>query len=376
MDDKTKNYLYLKFKEYYTQLKVNVPDIQSREFGYSTDMDKKIGVRHKSYLTNNDLKTELIRQAPFYISYSNAHYDMPSARPMKNKDWLGADLVFDLDADYNQWDLEHKYEAYKTLMHPVGFEMVKRMAQKLIYDFLIPDFGFSKDEILVNFSGNRGYHVRILSKAVQQLSRDQRRGIVDFVSAKGLKFDSLFNYEMQGRIKILNGPSPNSKGWGGKIARTIIQTNDPKMLPKGARSKKNIDILKSSVKNGLWNSVKVTKDSWEETVMNNHVVNIADDADAMVTFDISKLLRMPQSLHGTSSFIVKELKLNELDDFNPLNDSVFFDKGETKVKIIEDVPELYMLNQTHSALSKGIIKTLPTSLAIFLLCKGCAVFCD
>ena len=96
---------------------------------------------------------------------------------MPRKNWLGADLVFDLDAEGHSCG---KFTCQECL------DKVKADAMKLIDEFLLPDFGFSKGEISVNFSGSRGYHVHVRSGSVMKLDREARREIADYVSGTGL----------------------------------------------------------------------------------------------------------------------------------------------------------------------------------------------
>ena len=99
MNTETKIFLKKKFKEYYSKNKILAPEeIEKREFGVGTLKDK-IKIRHKSFKSEKELWNFLRREAPFYISYSAAYYEFPQNQPMEAKNWLGAELVFDLDIE-------------------------------------------------------------------------------------------------------------------------------------------------------------------------------------------------------------------------------------------------------------------------------------
>ncbi|MCZ7399687.1 MAG: DNA primase small subunit PriS [Candidatus Methanoperedens sp.] len=101
---------------------------------------------------------------------------------MKEKQWQGADLIFDLDADH----LPVKARSYAEMLSNVKNETTK------LLDFLLEDFGFPENNIRVAFSGGRGYHIHVRDPKVLALESAERREIVDYVSGTGLSIDFLF----------------------------------------------------------------------------------------------------------------------------------------------------------------------------------------
>jgi DNA primase small subunit len=173
-----------RFAKYYSSVSPKPPhSVASREWGFG-GWEKKIESRHAKFASAEELHAYLRRNAPFYISHSSAVYQFPDARPMERKNWLGADLIFDIDADQLKCPCLEKHGPGWVCDECLG--AAKDEALKLIEDFLVTDFGFSRQKLLVNFSGNRGYHIHVLEEDILGLSGPQRREISDYIMGKGL----------------------------------------------------------------------------------------------------------------------------------------------------------------------------------------------
>ena len=86
-------------KDYYSKVSdISPHSIERREFGFG-DFERKIAYRHVAFRDWKALKTYLVNDAPPFVSVSSAHYQHPDGRPMENKGSIGAELVFDLDAN-------------------------------------------------------------------------------------------------------------------------------------------------------------------------------------------------------------------------------------------------------------------------------------
>ena len=157
------------FQQFYKTHQVNVPSTSMREFGFG--YEKKIDLRHKSFQSQKELQDYFISKVPLYASYSAAFYEYPAARPMGAKNFLKAELIFDLDANQT-------HEGHNPVMCPHCQETVRADVIRLLEDFLFPDFGFSKEETTVNFSGSKGYHVHVAMDSLMQLSSTQRDQLV------------------------------------------------------------------------------------------------------------------------------------------------------------------------------------------------------
>jgi len=180
MELKEINFLKSEIRNYYEKNNTEYPYlIEQREWGFG--FDKKIDFRHKKFDNHEMLKRYLINNAPLYVSYSIAKYVAPEGKPMENKILKGSDLIFDIDI-HNCPNHPEKFVCDDCL------NSAKEEVIKLNENFLEPDFGISKKEISINFSGNRGYHVHIDSDLYKDLDKGARVELIDYL--KGTDFDA------------------------------------------------------------------------------------------------------------------------------------------------------------------------------------------
>ncbi len=217
MLEKTQELLRSVFKQYYFRHseKVGIPTrINEREFGYMPFGGGMI--RHLSIKTAGELKAMLVKEAPYGV-YTSSSYYKDASLPMAEKGWKGGDLVFDIDAD----DLnlpckaEHDWWECKTCGNfQVGLRpqkcptcsntriltlnwacekclgASKNEAIKL-HEMLLRDFGVSKSEITIYFSGNKGYHISVDSESWYGMDQRARSEITEYVSGKDIKAETL-----------------------------------------------------------------------------------------------------------------------------------------------------------------------------------------
>jgi len=384
MNIDTKIFLRKKFKEYYSENKIPAPlEIEQREFGTGT-LDTKIKVRHKSFRTERDLWNYLRREAPFYISYSAAYYEFPENQPMLTKGWLGADLIFDLDIGMDFFDSEK-------------LERIKDETLNLL-DFLLSDFGFSKSDFEVNFSGSKGYHVHVFNEAVKCLGNEERREIVDYV-AGNINFRDYLRVEGD---KIF-GPKKSDSGWPGRVYRglyDLIRNSDKERLEgiKGIGDKKaeliyrdrerilgeielgrynyipdivtvDISYIKTPDPNVKVPVIKKVSSPIVQKIIDEKAVKTmaASDTDKMVTIDTSRLIRLPDSLHGGSGLIAKRVKIKDVEKFDPLTNAVAFGNEKIKINMGEKTPD-FDLNGKRFRNLKGVVE-VPEYVGVYLLLK-------
>jgi DNA primase small subunit len=372
-----------RFARYYSKVTpLTQPSVGAREWGFG-GWEKKIESRHAMFKTAEELHAYLRRNAPLYVSHSAAYYEFPDARPMEKKNWLGADLIFDIDADQlNPPCIEKHGHGWVC---DVCLGMAKDEAVKLVDDFLASELGFDKKDISTNFSGNRGYHIHVIEDESKKLSSAHRREITDYIMGKGLdgkSFISEVGYansiaglssRKSGRWE---GPKPTDPGWGGRLARGFIgmvKERELERIMKASTAKrfyKNEADVIAGIGRGNWDVVglgvshKSYEEVWEK--LGNFLgVHLGDNIDQNVTFDTSKLIRMPDSLHGETGLLAKRTK--DLKNFDPLKDTVVFGKEPVKVKI-EKSPEIRIWDETFGPYEK-FEGELPEAVAVYLVCK-------
>lgn len=372
MDGKEETFVRSKFKEYYAKHWTAGPDeIASREFGFGS-WTKAIESRHYAFKDEKELNSYLGRNAPFFISSSIAYYKYPAGRPIQKKEWLKGDLAFDIDA--NQLGCECIAKHGKDWVCDQCLEKSKECAQRLIDDYLIKEFGAQKEEISVNFSGNRGYHIRV-KKRFDNLKGYARREIADYVNGNGIEIDDLFIQDVVRKRNI--GPKLTDGGWKGKIAQVFIENLKNRTLDKIGITKRTADRLYEktdlvkNLENGNWDALYVgNKKRFYSSLIKNITAIHGCFVDEGVTFDTSKILRMEDSLHGKSGMVAKRMRLSDLKGFNPLKHAFVFGNDLMEVKMGK-VQEITLKGEKFGPYD-GETVGIPEYAAVYFLCKKVA----
>jgi len=118
-----------------------------REFGFMF-FDRTFVQRHMGFSRADEIRRFLISQVPAHCYYSTAYYRDPGAPTMEEKTWLGADLIFDLDAD-------HLTGADK-MTYTEMLERIKKEMMNLVDSFICGARGVDEKEASGVFSGGRG----------------------------------------------------------------------------------------------------------------------------------------------------------------------------------------------------------------------------
>lgn len=346
--------------------------------------------RHLGFKQNRELRNFLQNKIPANAYYSTAYYRTPNAPTMMEKDWLGADLIFDLDADHIAGAEEMSFEDM--------LKTVKVEFKKLIYDFLLTDFGFEENDVEVVFSGGRGYHIHIHRPDVLNLASHERREIVDYITGAGLDMEKFI---VKTPIGVTNPgskfskvnytyrlPSSDEPGWRGKITRGVVEVarsledrEDAVRRLTGLKGvgKKTAEAIISELFDGasgkekfealqggnvdVFSSDRLLK-AFTTLALEEAKINLGGETDEPVTADIKRLIRLPGSLHGKTGFRVVPLTLDELDDFDPLTDSVVLPEKLVNMNISKNI-DGRVKDETFS-FQEGEGVEVPAYLAVFI----------
>ncbi len=398
----SRDFVYQKFCEYYRdpQTVIPLPPLPSqREFGYLM-FKERFMVRHRRFETIRQLRSVLSDTIPSDVYHSIAYYENPDF-DMDKKGWLGADLVFDIDADHLTTPCNKIHDEFtctkcgfggrgitpeicpccegtkfetKTWPCDVCIDTARQEAAKLL-DMLEKDFGFSLDELRVFFSGHRGYHVHVESEAVHSLDAMARKEIVDYVTGLGLAVLEKAVKEKPGKSSARKF-SLHNFGWNKRLKlgmQNFLLTASKEDLK--AAGLKNPALLKNKealinrcITEGRWESVSgVSGQTWLKLA--EHVKDLeSSKIDTVVTTDIHRLIRMNGTLHGKTGLMKMEFSAKDLQDFDPFARAVAFKKGTVKV-LVSDIPEFRLGGETLGPY-KNETKELPVAAAVLLICKG------
>ncbi len=385
MEERTRAYLRGRFRDHYRRGEITPPPAAAeREWGYipwSTGGTTMI--RHRSLLDLGDLDDFLARERPRHVYFSAGRYDDPGAGSMGEKGWRGSDLIFDLDADHLP-GVTPGEDSYGEML-----ESCKEALYRLL-SFLDSDFGFEK--LTVVFSGGRGYHVHVRDPGIQELERDARREIVDYVRGIGLDFEELITRET---VAGLGRRTPAEKrtldvrgGWSRRAHEHVMELVDDLVGMDDETAVSRLREFEGIGEGKATAALRAMRENRAQIEAGNVDVHPAffalarriaadtvdrDDApiDEPVTTDTNRLIRLPGSLHGGSGLCVRRLSRGELDDFDPLVDAVpeTFRNHEIAVELPE--PRRIELGGLSCPLDAGT-HTLPEYAGIFLMARGWA----
>ena len=70
-------------------------------------------------------------------------------------------------------------------------EYIREQTFRLVNDVLLGDFGLDEKDLLITFSGGRGYHVHVRTPSVLSLPSGARRELSDYMTGKGLNLENI-----------------------------------------------------------------------------------------------------------------------------------------------------------------------------------------
>ncbi len=397
IERKERESLFLKnlFGAFYLRQSPVPSEVSSREFGFGNV--KKIDFRHKAFSSAGELQNYLARDAPLFASYSIARYRFPAGRPMEKKEPQGYDLVFDLDAS-------PAHEGHNKVLCQHCIEQTQKDATRLLEDFLLSDFGFSRSEVGVNFSGSKGFHFHVETKAVQELPQAQRVQLIEYIAP--VNFDAKKVLVEHGHTKNaqfmdvrrtqLLGPSPLALGWHKKIFAGVIETFSLEPLAFLALLKsigysgkeaslilENKDEILRKINSArtddgrfsVWDSFPRPELVFQRIVREKSVIaggqnTAAVPTDRAVTYDLSRLIRLPDSIHGDTGLLAK--KTSNLGEFDAQKDALAFSMKQ-KVSILPKDKGKVLLGDEEFEFFENEEFDAPEALAVLLLCKNAAV---
>jgi len=362
MKKATLEFLRQRFLAYYQDDRLSLPPtVAQREWAivlFDPDYPEIHMHRHMGFPGKDELLAYIRNMAPAHLYYSSAYYALPHAPTMAEKGWLGADLIFDLDADHIT---RGPYE--------MMLERVRQETEKLI-GMLTGELGFPPSGIDLVFSGGRGYHVHVRDPEIRGIGIDP--GI------------------------ILSSPAPSPRGWHQRYIAALneyllwLESMEPKLAVAelvslegvgkgtaeeflkrvpGIRSALARDASAINLKDFATGKVIRGLAGSKEGKFPALLREKAALADEPVTTDIKRLIRMPTSLHGGSGFRVTPVPVRELPSFDPLEDAVVFGTRPVTIDCSRNL-SMTLLGDTHDV-PKGTSQ-VPEALAVFLCCRGMA----
>jgi DNA primase small subunit len=171
-------------------------------------------------------------------------------------------------------------------------------------------------------------------------------------------------------------------GYKGKFARRIIKMlNDPAsaaLISPKLKNAENVKRLICGIEKGNWSAVQIPHavEQFRKIFLQTSLrLTNQVETDANVTIDTSKILRLPDSIHGGSGMLAKSIPPSKkLCEFSPLIDALAFSMKKTqRVRTLRKIPSQEFGAQTFDEIACAKEIELPEAYAIYLVCKKTAV---
>ena len=396
------------FGRYYATERIDPPGrLVRREFAAFPFASETMMRRHATLRTPEEFRDYLAREVPRHVYYSSAYYRHPAEPSMAAKEWLGADLIFDLDSDHLRGAEELDYAGQLRL--------VKDRLTDLVDDFLFGDFGIDPASTSFVFSGGRGYHVHVHDDRFLSLTSPERRELVDYVLGVGVDPDRVVEKHREnvgsGRVAaalddtgdgaagtrrdaptIRSLASPETPGWTGRSTRALLRVLarwqregveaaradmiSYGMPPATARRWSKLLVehegaarIQSSLSLDALKGQQLPPEILAG-IVGGAKIEVQGETDAPGTTDSHRLIRLPRSLHGGTGFRVVPLARDAIGPFDPFRDAVWTasDGGTTPVEFLGETRYPFPGGGVHG--TPGKTDELPTPVALFLVLRG------
>lgn len=302
-------------------------ELEKREFGFDHTGEGPSD-RKNVFADVRDLEDYIKATSPYAVYTSVALY----REPAEMEGWLGAELVFDIDA--KDLPLRRCMDRHPSgQVCPICLEDAKELAKDTLV-VLKEDFGF--ENVHVVYSG-RGYHIRVLDEWALRLDSKARERILAYISASE---EVTFEDVMSRRIMLSSGYFRTFRlRFGYFIKRAnenhLISAGIKKSLARKILSEESREqIVKSFVEKGLLAAFP-SGVGYKTLIRLFSISSTFSKAyfDGRVTVDIKRILRLPSSLHSKVGLVATYIGGDEkkLERFDPFRDAVpEFRKEEVK----------------------------------------------
>lgn len=383
LDDASARAAEAAFKAYYFESLAAVrapPRPAEREFGYQRFNSGM--VRHLRARDDKELRLLIMRSAPSDLYCSNACYSFPDL-PMNEKDWRGADLIFDIDAKDLALPCRPSHTAHvcgecglarmhdggagagaaapgacpecgsarrESVSLPCGacIDGAKKQV-RLLEGLLAGDLGVPRESVAVHFSGNEGFHVSVAGTPYEPLGTRERGEVADYLMFKGAKADS-YGFRRNSRPGRDDLPGHDEEGWRGRVARHILG-------PKSARPKSAAAVAQAGY-------------AAYQARLEEASQSIGARIDRAVTADVHRIFRMPGSLSGKSGLAKAECA--DLDAFSPYSDACLIDDEPADIVSASTGVQFRLRGRRFGPYRPGEPATVPRYAAAYMICKRLA----
>ena len=312
--------MYDLFTEHYSTAELHISDIHRKEIAQFQFGDTGQWHRAQYFQNHTDLQRNLTEGRPPAGLFSSAAYYMdPNERVITRRDLMKFDFIIDLD-DYMPDDMDM-----------IDFIDIMRAKTKYLVDRYLLDLGFKEEDMMIDFSGNKGFHITFESDDYTHLDQADRRQIIGYVV--GDKLD---------RSLILPDSKLRHYGWNKQVVHFLNHIledssieNLQKYFTKSNAKKINSLLADPAVVARLQAGSLVDFDlnALRKAVMKEHAINVKSIVDKGCTTDKHRIFRVPGSLHAKRGLPSVRLDMFQLDSVDLIIDEIMRVAGEDEVEV-------------------------------------------
>ena len=308
------------FKEHYATADLRIEDIQRREIAFLINPKEGVWDRAKYYENISQLTRDLVeKRTPPALFASTAYYMDPNERRPTQRGIMGWDFIIDIDSYIE--DSENRVDFIDEI----------REKTKAIIERFLPDLGFDVSKVQLNFSGNKGFHIRLSAPEYRMLSKDDRQQIMGYIV--GDKLD---------RTLLLENDRLTFYGWDRQVMHFINKiagnTNEEELLkyfPKSRVKKINSLLSDPAVIARLKKGSLIDFDvkTLKSAMIKEHKLNVKEIVDKGCTTDRHRILRVPGSIHPSTGLPAISIDKYQLENPDLIVDEIMRVAGEDIVEI-------------------------------------------
>lgn len=248
-----------------------------------------------------------------------------------------------------------------------------------LLSFLEDDFGLSRAEMRIFFSGHRGYHVHVESPTVKEMDQLARKEIVDYVAGTG--FTVLDREGLRSKEIELGPPSGAQGRWGRRlrtaVSRFLLNATEQSLRTAGirvdtaARMLGQREVMLDALEQGAtWQIVKGMGAETLFILMREASTELLTHVDSVVTTDVHRLIRMAGTLHGKTGLRKMPVSASAMESFDPLRSSVAFEGSPITVHVGK-AHQFRLGDNSYGPFADSTVE-LRRPAALLLLLKGIA----
>ena len=352
--------------QHYEGIDLDIDRLPRREIAFGRYGRSGLDDRHNGYATKAELHEHLSENKDIVSIFSSVAYYLDPHEPMNTKkDIQSWDLIFDLDS--------------RPLEDESKIAFISRMAnttKQLIDEHLVGEFGFDVEDMEIDWSGNKGFHVTLSDERYQNYSLESRKRLLKHINMVGVIDRGLYNTDNATVNPVCGGWK---KRYHKVIEDTVALSFDQNALieygyPK-VTAKKISDLLEDD---GCYQSLeagrlKVLMDkdpkilTAVKRLCKKKHKHLIDALDVPVSTKRYGIFRVPNSIHEKSGLPCVRLQYTDLENPQRIIETMWEALGTDLVEIHLEHPVTIEYDKEYE-LEPGI-QTVPRFIAIPALIK-------